>query len=927
MASIGQPPPHTPSATTSDQSDQHAKVHPAPGGLERLPTKSELTDAAVDGGGLRPASLSIPQPIETPPLLPQPSGSIRSGRGLIPVGHQGSSSFLKSIMVKGFAQAGSSGHVRGAFTSMRESMSRKRESIGRHQPLEADNPFSMPPTLVRKPSSNEKHEGSIRRHIVRMSTMRNAVSHALVGGDSSSSNLKSQNEGNHSSRRLPLRRPSHGVVRQESFPYAHKGPVVVPDAPDRVDIAAAAKSSATRTSTTARAVVLPQIVGHNMDSAAKSFMISSKLKRKAQLIRKARRETWHNKQLEVQGILQRHKKVLQQYNIRTVKAEEVDEITPVLVGWSQRLLILPTYGWYKVWQLMTLVIVLHQSVYIPYSLSFEASNDTPATGTPLTNFVMIVFCLDMMFNFNTAIADTENPDILITNRWTIAKAYLKGWFLLDLLACLPIDLIVDLVLRNKSEGSTSSSSFTNNLNIFALLKVVRLPRLFRLARFVRILRLLRIPPELKRWLLYSRYAHLIRVVQLIVSFLYCTHILNCVWNSLNPEWVDDVFPESIVTNTYVLGFYYTLTTLMGQSVPLRTEMEYTFSCLVVVVGALLMAMVFGNVSDLISNFNESPNNYRKKMEQLLSSMNLMRLPLDLQNRINEYYQVMWERHGTLDGQPLMFTNELSKNLAVEVELFVRMDMINRVPVFQKCSKKVVQDLVMNLELQVYLPGDYIVVKGEVGMDMYFVQNGECEVTKPSTTGFGNDEILKKLTQGDYFGEIALLMNCKRTANVRAVTFAELCVLSRTVFEQITDKYAEDREKIETFITEMYDPKVLDAIMKQQALDNPEKSFHARMSKQVADIIDFMEDSAARMERLELMMETLLGLSNPSHLASSASQHAMQRELTESTSSLMSTTSQRRRSSFETNKDMRKTIQEVSTVLEDQERLHNKDTTS
>jgi hypothetical protein len=117
------------------------------------------------------------------------------------------------------------------------------------------------------------------------------------------------------------------------------------------------------------------------------------------------------------------------------------------------------------------------------------------------------------------------------------------------------------------------------------------------------------------------------------------------------------------------------------------------------------------------------------MEQLLGNMNLLNFPLDLQNRINDYYQIMWERHGTLDGQPMHFTNELSNNLAVEVELFVRLDMLNSVPVFQKCSKKVVQELVMQMHLQVYLPGDYIVVKGEIGHDMYFVQTGVCEVTK------------------------------------------------------------------------------------------------------------------------------------------------------------------------------------------------------
>jgi len=135
-------------------------------------------------------------------------------------------------------------------------------------------------------------------------------------------------------------------------------------------------------------------------------------------------------------------------------------------------------------------------------------------------------------------------------------------------------------------------------------------------------------------------------------------------------------------------------------------------------------------------------------------MNAMNLPLDLQNRINDFYQIMWDKHGTVDGESLSLTKELTKNLAIEVELFLRMDMINRVPIFQNCSKKVVQEIVMQLQAQAYLPGDYIVVRGDVAADMYFVQSGECEVTKGSATMTdlnAEEEVLRVLVQGDYFG--------------------------------------------------------------------------------------------------------------------------------------------------------------------------------
>ncbi|RHY96604.1 hypothetical protein DYB26_012721, partial [Aphanomyces astaci] len=422
------------------------------------------------------------------------------------------------------------------------------------------------------------------------------------------------------------------------------------------------------------------------------------------------------------------------------------------------------------------------------------------------------------------------------------------------------------------------SGVGGSLTFLSLLKTVRLPRLLRLARLVRILKILQIPPEYKRWLLYSRYAHLIRLISTIGVFFFTIHLCACVWNgSIASDTWKDMFPsiQPGGVDDYVLSFFFCLSTFLGQSMNLHSQDEFVFSITLIFSGALLMAAVFGDVAVLLANFHEKQNEYKKKMESLFACMGTMNLPLDLQNRINEFYQTMWDVHATLDGQPATLTTELSRNLALEVELFLRMDMINRVPIFRTCSKRVVQEIVMKLSMEVFLPGDYVVVRGDVAFEMYFVQTGICEVTNGgrdsssmaclamAVTDVDNESVLRLLRQGDFFGEIALLMQCKRTANVRAKTFAELCVLTRDVFESITARYVEDRARMETHITEKYDPAVLQQIAEQKRRGHPSAQSDASpernragptMSQPVLDAVVSLGDRLTQMEAKFALME-------------------------------------------------------------------------
>lgn len=101
-----------------------------------------------------------------------------------------------------------------------------------------------------------------------------------------------------------------------------------------------------------------------------------------------------------------------------------------------------------------------------------------------------------------------------------------------------------------------------------------------------------------------------------------------------------------------------------------------------------------------------------------------------------------------------------------------------------------------------MPQDYIIHKDEVGVEMYFVQRGECEVLVVLKEELG-ERVVKVIQAGNYFGEIALMMDSRRTASVRARTFCTLCVLHRLHFQKVLDRYKEDRGELERMIMSRY----------------------------------------------------------------------------------------------------------------------------
>jgi len=80
--------------------------------------------------------------------------------------------------------------------------------------------------------------------------------------------------------------------------------------------------------------------------------------------------------------------------------------------------------------------------------------------------------------------------------------------------------------------------------------------------------------------------------------------------------------------------------------------------------------------------------------------------------------------------------------------------------------------------KIYRPGDVIVRQGEVGDCMYIIQSGSVEVIRESE---GKELSLAKLSDGDFFGEMALFERDVRSATVRPLGEVRVLTIDKEIF--------------------------------------------------------------------------------------------------------------------------------------------------
>jgi CRP-like cAMP-binding protein len=89
--------------------------------------------------------------------------------------------------------------------------------------------------------------------------------------------------------------------------------------------------------------------------------------------------------------------------------------------------------------------------------------------------------------------------------------------------------------------------------------------------------------------------------------------------------------------------------------------------------------------------------------------------------------------------------------------------------------------------ETYATGDVIFHQGDLGTEMYIIQEGQVEIIKHIG---GESHVLSHLDKGDFFGEMAILENVARSADAIAKTDVRVLAINGSRFDEMLRKNPE-----------------------------------------------------------------------------------------------------------------------------------------
>ncbi|XP_017727347.1 PREDICTED: cyclic nucleotide-gated cation channel alpha-3 isoform X2 [Rhinopithecus bieti] len=383
-------------------------------------------------------------------------------------------------------------------------------------------------------------------------------------------------------------------------------------------------------------------------------------------------------------------------------------------------------------------------------------------------------------------------------------------------------------------------------------------------RFNRLLKFSRLFEFFDRTETRTNYPNMFRIGNLVLYILIIIHWNACIYFAISKfigfgtdSWVypNISIPEhGRLSRKYIYSLYWSTLTLttIGETPPPVKDEEYLFVVLDFLVGVLIFATIVGNVGSMISNMNASRAEFQAKIDSIKQYMQFRKVTKDLETRVIRWFDYLWANKKTVDEKEVL--KSLPDKLKAEIAINVHLDTLRKVRIFQDCEAGLLVELVLKLRPTVFSPGDYICKKGDIGKEMYIINEGKLAVV-------ADDGVTQfvVLSDGSYFGEISILnikgskSGNRRTANIRSIGYSDLFCLSKDDLMEALTEYPEAKKALEE--------KGRQILMKDNLIDEE----LARAGADPKDLEEKVEQLGSSLDTLQTRFARLLAEYNATQM--------------------------------------------------------------
>jgi hypothetical protein len=436
-----------------------------------------------------------------------------------------------------------------------------------------------------------------------------------------------------------------------------------------------------------------------------------------------------------------------------------------------------------VWDIVMAFLLFYILITVPLQLAFSIEVEPGSFSFWFDIFVDVYFAIDIFINTQTAYIDERG--VMEINRKRICRHYLFSWFWIDFATCIPISYIMLLV---KDEDAANSSP----TRMFKIVRLTKLSKLLRVSRMVKVIERYR---EQLRAVMSQAGVYIWGMTVLVVAHLFAT--LWYYFGTLNVEfdmqqstpaldgWVhrefgyDDCTPSDpfsgdsesdnstsymyalavdsigggvcLVADNftrYLTAYYWALMTITtvgyGDIIPL-TDYEKIFSCIAMLVGALLFSAVSGEMASRFMVTKGTVSAFNTKMDEVRQLMSDKKVPVSQRRQIEAHFRFLWDSKAVYDEQEIlrMLPSSLRDPIldALYVHLVGNSALFHTLKNYSAPGRKggggrshghgILTAIVMELTHTVALNGLIVMAEGEYGDAMYFIEKGEVDVYRTS----------------------------------------------------------------------------------------------------------------------------------------------------------------------------------------------------